>query len=75
MTLFDWLMSPTGQELQHALIVLILAGSAYVTYLAKRQADSNAKLLNGHLEAHMSGNSPQNDVVSPTEPAHLAEPH
>lgn len=53
MTFFDWLASPLGVEFQHALIGLILALAAYLSYLAHRQAKSNEELLNGHLEQHM----------------------
>lgn len=77
MNVFDWLASPTGVELQHAIIGLILALTAYLSFLARRQAKSNEQLLNGHLEQHML-----NDVlvaqphapVPPAEPPASAQP-
>lgn len=53
MTVWDWLNSPTGIDLVHALIVLIAAVSAYVSYLAKRETAQSKKLLNSHLEQHV----------------------
>lgn len=53
MTIFDYLASPIGIDVQHALIVLVLALAAYLSYLAKRQSSTNTKLLNDHLEEHV----------------------
>lgn len=43
MTVFDWLSSPIGIEATHAVILLITAVSAYVSYKA-RQAASAASI-------------------------------
>lgn len=55
MTIFDWLASPIGVELEHAVIVLILAVSGWITFRTHKQSKENAQLLNGHLEQHMIG--------------------
>lgn len=54
MTFFDWLASPAGLDLVHALIVALLALSGWFTYKAKQRADDNSRLLNGHLVEHVA---------------------
>lgn len=61
MTFFDWLMSPAGQDLQHAVIALLVAGAAYLSYLAHNQAKSNAAQLGDHLEEHALGDQVDSD--------------
>ncbi len=53
MDFWTWLASPIGVEAQHAVIGLVLALSAYLSYLAHRQSKANQQLLDGHLEQHM----------------------
>lgn len=53
MTFLDWLASPIGVEAQHAVIALVLAVAAYISYLARRQAKHNEQLLNGHIDQHV----------------------
>jgi hypothetical protein len=57
-----YLASPIGIELQHAVIVFLLAAAGYLSYKSKRQSEKNAELLNSHLEQHVL------DVVSKGEP-------
>jgi hypothetical protein len=44
MGLFDWLVTPGGQELSHALSVFLTAIAAYYAY----RAHENTKPRNGH---------------------------
>lgn len=53
MGFFDWLSSPHGIEVEHAVIVLLLAVAGYFSALAKRAATQNRELLNSHLEMHI----------------------
>jgi hypothetical protein len=53
--LFEFLESPEGIELTHAVIILLLAIASYITWLTKRRTDENAKQLNSHLEQHIMG--------------------
>lgn len=71
MTVFDFLESPIGVQLVHAVIVLILAIAAWFSYMAKRQSDQNAKLLNGHLQAHVDA---QVAAQTADEPGHTGGP-
>jgi hypothetical protein len=52
LTFWDFLTSPTGQELTHAFVVLILAIATYLTYLAHRQVKANAERLDDHIAEH-----------------------
>jgi hypothetical protein len=51
-TLFDYLLTPIGMELTHAVIVLIVAAAALMSYAAHRVSSKNQEMLNGHLEEH-----------------------
>lgn len=53
MTFWDWLASPDGIRVEHAVIVLVLAISGYLSYLTKRATEKNRQLLNSHLEQHV----------------------
>lgn len=48
-----WLSVPPGAGLVRAVSVLLTAAAAYLAYLAKRQSEQNAKMLNGHMESHV----------------------
>lgn len=52
MTLIEWLSSPLGQDLVHAIIGLLVAAAAYLSYLAHRRARVNTTLLEEHLDEH-----------------------
>lgn len=52
--MYDFLTSPTGIELTHAVILVLVALAAYLSAKAKAQSASNEKLLNGHLQAHVA---------------------
>lgn len=52
-TVWDFLATPGGVELEHALITLIVAVAAWFSYMAHRQSSNNAKALNSHLEQHV----------------------
>lgn len=52
MTVYDFLESPLGVQLVHAVIVLLLAVTGWVSYKTKKQSESNAKALDGHIESH-----------------------
>lgn len=67
MTFFDWLTSPGGQELQHAIIVLLLAVAAYLTYLAHvRNKAAAARRV--RRRKPKSGETPhKNGVTPPTD--------
>lgn len=51
--IWDFLVSPTGQELTHAIVVLVLAIAAWFTYLAHRYARDNAEKLDDHISQHV----------------------
>jgi hypothetical protein len=53
MTIWDFLISPTGQEVTHAIVVLVLAVAAYFTYLAHRYAKENTEKLDDHISQHL----------------------
>lgn len=53
MGLFDWLITPGGIELEHAIIVLLVAVAGYFARSARQRSSENAKLLNHHLEQHV----------------------
>jgi hypothetical protein len=50
MTVFEWLNTGTGQDLVHALIVLILAVSGWITYRAKVRLDAADAKLDQHIQ-------------------------
>lgn len=52
MTILDYLSTPIGIELTHAVILLLLAATTWITIQTKRQSQENAKALDGHLESH-----------------------
>ncbi len=54
MTFWDYLSSPSGDSLEHALILLVLAVAGYFSYLARRDVRENRKMLNSHLEEHVN---------------------
>ena len=75
MTLFDWLASPAGVDLVHAVVIVLIAAAGYLTYLTHRQAAKNEQLLDSHLEQHVmdaaarESESTQN-VVQPKDAPH-----
>lgn len=77
MTFWDWLASPIGIEAQHAVITLLLALAAYLSFLAHRQSKTNQQLLDGHLEQHMLNDilvsrvdDTRAEPAAPTAPPH-----
>lgn len=52
MTLVDFLATPDGGLLLHALIGLIVALTAYVSYLTRRQTKENHVALRDHMAEH-----------------------
>lgn len=59
MSIVDWLETPLGVELLHAIIALITALAAWLSFQAKRHAEYNARQLNSHVERHHNGGKPQ----------------
>ena len=52
--LFDWLATPAGAELAHAVVLLISAFAAILAARAGRRATEARDLMDGHLEAHLA---------------------
>ena len=48
----DYLVSPSGQELTHAVVVLLVAVGGYLTYLAHRQTKENSEKIDNHIAQH-----------------------
>lgn len=69
MNAFDFLLSPAGIELTHAVILLITATAAYVAYLARRQSKQNSELLNGHIAEHTNEASDHSEASPPAAPS------
>lgn len=71
MTFFDWISSPLGQDAQRAIIALIVALAAYLSYLARQQAAKNAELLDKHINGHppQGVSQRQIDAEPPDSPA------
>jgi hypothetical protein len=61
-TTIEFLSTPLGIELLHAIILLILAIAGYLTYLTKRSADAASSKLDQHLLEHavLGSDPPQN---------------
>lgn len=53
MGFWDWLVTPGGQAVAHAVEILLIAVAAVLSALAARIARDNRELLNGHLAQHM----------------------
>jgi len=49
MTLFDWLVTPDGAALVHAITFLLIAIAAWFSYKAHEQGKSNAEKLDQHM--------------------------
>lgn len=47
-----WLVSPIGVEFSHAVIVLMLAIAAYLSYLAHRTASETGDKIDAHVAKH-----------------------
>lgn len=68
----NWLSTPGGSELLHALTLLITAIAAYVGYRAHETASSNAKMLNHHLDQHILDAANRNTPIEQT--SHIDTP-
>lgn len=62
MNVFDWLLSPGGIEISHAVVVIALSLNAWISWRVKRQSEENGRLLDGHLDSHK--------ILSDTESYH-----
>jgi hypothetical protein len=51
-TIFDFLVTPIGQDLVHAVIALLIALAGALTWLTRRDVHQTHRLLRGHLEEH-----------------------
>ena len=71
MTLFDWLASPVGIDLTHAVIVLILAVASWVTYRTHRVTKANADRLDNHIAEHRADVAHTTDCGDPPASAHM----
>lgn len=49
MTFFDWLVTSTGVEFTHAVIALLVAASAWLTYQNHRRIGSVDSKLDAHV--------------------------
>lgn len=52
MTVWDWLLTPQGQSIAHAVEVLFLALTAFLSAWTTRVTRQNQKMLNSHLADH-----------------------
>lgn len=52
MTVWDFLLSPAGQELSHLVVAIAIAITGWGTFRTHHQAKQNAEKLNGHLDQH-----------------------
>lgn len=69
MTVFDWLVSPGGQEFTHAAVILIVAIAGYFSYRAHATSTETKKQLNGHLADHEIRDTPTiNSEIPPPTP-------
>lgn len=64
---FAWLATPVGIEFTHAVIGVLIALAAYLSYLSHRAVKQTQQLLDGHLEAHIKEEAAP-DVRSPGVP-------
>lgn len=55
MNTITFLLSPEGQQLTHAVVLVLVALAAYLSAKAREQASENAKKLDGHLAEHVMG--------------------
>lgn len=56
---FAFLGTPSGQHLIDALVLFLVAGASYLSFLAKRDATVAAKALDEHLVEHaVEGSTP-----------------
>lgn len=73
MTVFDWLATVQGRDALFVLILLVQAVTAWVAMRTKQQSETNNKLLNGHIQAHVdqvfadSSNEPGHQVDAPRD--------
>lgn len=51
--LIDFLQTPLGIEIAHAVIAVLVAVAAVLSAYAARLSAHNRKLLNGHLRQHL----------------------
>lgn len=65
MTFFDWLASPGGVQLEHAVVILLLSAAAWFAKMARDQSRDNARLLNGHIEEHAMGIAHEDEAPPP----------
>jgi hypothetical protein len=52
--LITWLSTPTGIEFTHAVIALLVAIAAYLTYATHQSQKTTRQLLDGHLDDHVA---------------------
>jgi len=62
---WDWLATPDGVRMEHALIILLLALAGYFARSAREQSGKNARMLNGHLEAHLMADDAREEAPPP----------
>lgn len=52
-TIFDWLATPGGIELEHAVIILILAVAGYLTAKSHSVINDVSQKVDDHMEQHV----------------------
>lgn len=68
MPIIEFLETPAGNELVHAVVLLLVAISGWISYRTHVRAIENQKLLNGHLEQHIIEAATQHVAFTPAEP-------
>ena len=67
MTVWEWLTSPIGIELTHAVILVLLALAGFLNYLAHRKANEVQSELSGHLADHSASSNTTTSGVTSAE--------
>lgn len=59
MTFWDWLGTPPGVALVHAMTVLLVAVAAYVGELGRRESRQTHRELHDHISTCTTGSVPE----------------
>lgn len=69
MTLFDWLSTPAGLELSHAVTLVLLAVAAWISWRTHQTATANTQKLDNHIAEHSA------DIAHTTDSGDAAAEH
>jgi hypothetical protein len=64
----EWLVSPIGVEFSHAVIVLMLALAAYLSFLAHRTASATGDKIDAHVAKHDTPQDVGGDALTQHNP-------